>query len=160
MKLNQIKEIGFYKEVNDTTPEYIYEVINNTNEEWLKEEPEAKLLIDEWGYEYTDNDDRRHYETFGNLIQVKYADDIEVEKMPENFLISGDFGTHLTEDKLTYKQKYNDIINQIKEMCEQAIKNYDNEQFYDDDADIFMGESIMANRILNMISSKDKNNDK
>ena len=61
---------------------------------------------------------------------------------------------------MTYKQKYNNIINQIKEMCEQAIKNYDNEQFYDDDADIFMGESIMANRILNMISSKDKNNDK
>lgn len=56
--------------------------------------------------------------------------------------------------------KYNDIINQIKEMCEQAIKNYDNEQFYDDDADIFMGESIMANRILNIISSKDKNSDK
>lgn len=160
MKLNQIKEIGFYKAINDTIPEYIYEVINNTNEEWLKEEPEAKLLIDEWGYEYTDNDERRHYETFGNLIQVKYADDIEVEKMPENFLISGDCGTHLTEDKLTYKQKYNNIINQIKEMCEQAIKNYDNEQFYDDDADIFMGESIMANRILNMISSKDKNNDK
>lgn len=160
MKLNQIKETGFYKAVNDTTPEYIYEVIDNTDEEWLKEEPEAKLLIDDWGYEYTDNDERRHYETFGNLIQVKYADDIEVEKMPENFLISGNCGTHLTEDKLTYKQKYNNIINQIKEMCEQAIKNYDNEQFYDDDADIFMGESIMANRILNMISSKDRNNDK
>lgn len=160
MKLNQIKETGFYKAVNDATPEYIYEVIDNTDEEWLKENPEAKLLIDEWGYEYTDNDERRHYETFGNLIQVRYADDIEVEKMPENFLISGDCGTHLTEDKLTYKQKYNNIINQIKEMCEQAIKNYDNEQFYDDDADIFMGESIMANRILNMILSKDKNSDK
>lgn len=156
MKLNQIKEIGFYKAVNDTTPEYIYEVINNTDEEWLKENPEAKLLIDEWGYEYTDDDERRHYETFGNLIQVKYADDIEVEKMPENFLISGDCGTHLTEDKLTYKQKYNNTINQIKEICEQAINTYNNEQFYDDDADIFMGENIMADRILNIISSKDK----
>ena len=119
MKLNEITEIGFYKAVNDNKPDYIYEVINNTDEEWLKEEPSAKLLIDEWGYEYTDNDDRRHYETFGNLVQVQYADAIEVEKMVEKFIVSGNAGTHLTEDKLTYKEK----TNKINELCKEYRHN-------------------------------------
>ena len=72
------------------------------------------MLVDEWGYEYTDDDDRRHYETFGSLTQVQNADEIEVEKMTENFVVSGLAGNHLTEDKLTYKEKYLKIINLIK----------------------------------------------
>ena len=114
MKLNEVKEIGFYRAIKDERPDYIFEVIKNTDEEWLKDNPKATLLVDEWGYEYTDDDDRRHYETFGSLTQVQNADEIEVEKMTENFVVSGLAGNHLTEDKLTYKEKYLKIINLIK----------------------------------------------
>lgn len=116
MKLNKVKEIGFYRAIKDERPDYIFEVIKNTDEEWLKDNPKATFLVDEWGYEYTDDDDRRHYEPFGSLIQVQYADEIEVEKMTENFVISGKTGTHLTEDKLTYKEKYLKMKNQTKEI--------------------------------------------
>lgn len=116
MKLNEVKEIGFYRAKKDEIPNYIFEVIKNTDKEWLKDNPEAILLIDEWGYEYTDDDDRRHYETFGRLMQVQNADEIEVEKMTENFVVSGKAGTHLTEDKPTYKERYLKIKNLTKEM--------------------------------------------
>lgn len=116
MKLNEVKEIGFYKAIKDERPNYIFEVIKNTNKEWLKDNPKAIFLVDEWGYEYTDDDDRRHYETFGSLMQVQNADEIEVEKMTENFVISGQTGNHLTEDKPTYKEKYLKIKNQITEI--------------------------------------------
>ena len=119
MKLNEITEIGFYKAVNDNRPNYIFEVIKNTDDNWLKDDPNAKLLVDEWGYEYTDNDDRRHYEAFGNLVQVQYADAIEVEKMVEKFIVSGNAGNHLTEDKLTYKDK----ISKINELCKECRHN-------------------------------------
>ena len=116
MELNEVKEIGFYRAIKDKRPNYIFEIIENTDKEWLKDNPNAKLLVDEWGYEYTDNDDRRHYETFGSLMQVQDADEIEVEKMTENFVISGQAGNHLTEDKLTYKEKCIKIKNSIKEI--------------------------------------------
>lgn len=118
MKLNEVKEAGFYRAVKDETPDYIFEVIENTDKEWLKDDPNAKLLIDEWIYEYTDTDDKRHYEVSGNLVQVRYADNIEVVKMTDNFILTGNMGSHLIEDKLTYKEK----ISKIQELC----KNYKN----------------------------------
>ncbi len=48
--------------------------------------------------------------------------DIEVEKMEETFTVSGNMGTTLTENKLTYKEKYNNLIEQIKK----DLKRYDN----------------------------------
>ena len=125
MKLNKVKEIGFYKAVKDERPDYIFEVIKNTDGEWLKDDPTATLLVDEWGYEYADNDDRRHYETFGKLIRVQNADDIEVEKMTENFVISGKAGNHLTEDKPTYKEKYNRLYKALEEIMEILKGNKD-----------------------------------
>lgn len=119
MKLNEVKEIGFYRAIKDKRPDYIFEVIKNTDKEWLKENPKAILLVDGWGYEYTDDDDRRHYETFGNLMQVQNADKIEVEKMTENFVISGLAGNHLTEDKPTYKEK----CIKINELCKEYRHN-------------------------------------
>jgi len=109
MKLNEVTEVGFYKELNDERPDYIYEVFENTDENWLKVAPEAKLLIDEWIYDHTDHDDRRVYETHGTLEQVRNANNIEVVKMTEKFVISGNCGTRLTEDKLTYKEKLDKI---------------------------------------------------
>lgn len=83
MKLNEINEIGFYKELYDKKPDYIFEVIENTDEEWLKDEPEQNLLIDEWLFDYVDNDDRFHYGCAGNLVAVENADDIEVVKITD-----------------------------------------------------------------------------
>ncbi|WP_372520904.1 hypothetical protein [Candidatus Ruminimicrobiellum ovillum] len=125
MNLNEITETGFYKAINDEKPTIIFEVIKNTDEEWLRDNPQAILLIDEWGYEYTDDDDRRHYETFGNLIQVQNADKIEVEKMTENFIISGRAGNCLTEDKPTYKEKFEQSQKEneeLKSLCEKYGK--------------------------------------
>ena len=56
MKLNEVTEPGFYVGELDTKREIVFEVIKNTDEEWLKETPEQTLLIDEWTYEYTDEE--------------------------------------------------------------------------------------------------------
>ena len=111
MNIKDIKEPGFYRAVTDEVPNIIYEVIKNTDETWLKEEPDAKLIIDTWDFEYYDADDRRVYEPYeGTLRDPKYMPDIEVEKMEETFTVSGNMGTTLTENKLTYKEKYNNLI--------------------------------------------------
>lgn len=126
MKLNKVKETGFYKSVKDEKPDYIFEVIKNTDKKWLKDNPQATLLIDEWGYEYTDDDDRRHYETFGSLTSIQNADEIEVEKMIENFIVSGQAGNHLTEDKLTYKEKFimlKQALEEIKKLIQIHFEN-------------------------------------
>ena len=123
MKLNEVNEIGFYRAINDDKSNFIFEVIENTDDNWLKDDPNAKLLVDEWGYEYTDTDDRKHYETFGTLIQVQYADEIEVEKINKKFIVSGKAGTHLTEDKTTYKEKINKINTLVKDFCNACKEN-------------------------------------
>lgn len=48
-----------------------------------------------------------------------------------------------------------DLIEKIKKECQEAIDTYDKEQFYEDDCDIFKGEAIMANRILELIKEKE-----
>lgn len=42
------------------------------------------------------------------------------------------------------------LIKRVIDKCKEAIKTYDNEEFYEDEADIFMGESNMASNILDM----------
>lgn len=42
------------------------------------------------------------------------------------------------------------LLKQVVDKCKKAIKTYDNEEFYEDDADIFMGESNMASTILDI----------
>lgn len=44
-----------------------------------------------------------------------------------------------------------ELIEKIKAECQEAIDTYDKEQFYEDDCDIFEGEAIMANRIMQLI---------
>lgn len=41
MNLNEITETGFYKAINDEKPTFIFEVIKNTDEEWLRDNPQA-----------------------------------------------------------------------------------------------------------------------
>ena len=49
-----------------------------------------------------------------------------------------------------------ELIEQIKAECQEAIDTYDKEQFYEDDCDIFKGEAIMANRIMQLIQENEK----
>jgi len=44
-----------------------------------------------------------------------------------------------------------ELIEKIRKECKEAMETYDKEQFYEDDCDIFEGEAIMANRIMEMI---------
>ena len=105
--IRNITEGGFYCSKDDIERLYIYEVIKNTNEEWLKENPEATLLIDEWIYDYTDYDDRKVYGTSGNLETV-YCNisTCKVYKIEDTkFKIFGNCGHFLVEDKPTYKEQ-------------------------------------------------------
>ena len=105
--IKEITECGFYCSKDDTERLYIYEVIKNTDEEWLKENPEATLLIDEWIYDYTDYDDRKVYCASGNLIAVcNDSSNCKVYKIEDTkYKIYGNCGQFLIEDKPTYKEQ-------------------------------------------------------
>ena len=127
MKLNEITETGFYTSELDTERETIFEVIKNTDEVWLKEAPEQTLLIDEWTYEYTDEDGRKHYEIYsGNLVSVVNAEPFDVVKITDTkYIISGKFGTHLMEDKPTRLEIAEQQLNQLKKTNEELQKEND-----------------------------------
>lgn len=117
MKLNEITEIGVYYQPEDTDRTYIYEVIENTDEVWLKEAPEQKFLIDEWLFDYIDHDDRANYGTAGNLMAVENASSVEVVKIKDKkYKVTGGCGEYLIEDKPTYKEK----LEKIKKVCDKA----------------------------------------
>lgn len=116
MKLNEIKEVGFYT-TDLKNREVIYEVLENTDEVWLKEEPDEKLLIDEWTYVYDDNNDRKVYECMGgNLISVKFAEPIKVIKITDVKYSTpyGNSGTLMHEEKPTYKEILKELVNKDK----------------------------------------------
>lgn len=48
-----------------------------------------------------------------------------------------------------------ELIEKIKAECQEAIDTYDKEEFYEDDCDKFMGESFMAQRILDLIEENE-----
>ena len=54
------------------------------------------------------------------------------------------------QEQIWYEKE---LIDSIKQECQEAINTYDREEFYEDDADTFMGESTMAQRILDLIKS-------
>ena len=111
MKLNEITETGYYTCELDAERETIFEVIKNTDEVWLKEAPEQTLLIDEWTYEDTDEDGRKHYEIYGgNLVSVVNAEPFDVAKITDTKYTMGVSdptiaskcnGTSMMEDKPT-----------------------------------------------------------
>lgn len=121
MKLNEITETGYYTCELDTERETIFEVIKNTDEVWLKEAPEQTLLIDEWTYEYTDEDGRKHYEIYGgNLVSVVNAEPFDVVKITDTkYIISGKMGTHLMEDKPTRLEITEHQLKHKEQECEE-----------------------------------------
>ena len=112
MKLNKVKEVGFYT-TDLKNRKIIYEVLENTDKCWLKEEPDETLLIDEWTYQGIDAHDRKVYECIGgNMVSVKYAENIDVVKITDtNYTTpSGNSGTIIREDKPTYKELLRELI--------------------------------------------------
>ena len=104
MKLGEIIEVGFYKEVNG---EDIWECFDNTDtDEKFRED--FPLLLDSWLYQYTDADDRKVYACDGLLYKIGYDyPELEVEKVTDvEYEVSGSMGTTLTEKKPTYKERY------------------------------------------------------
>ena len=119
--LKDINETGFYCAVDDTERLYIYEVINNVSQEWIKKDPKAKLLIDQWIYDYTDYDDRKVYSTSGNL-EATYCNisTCKFYKIEDTkFKIFGNCGQFLVEDKPTYKEQ---LARKTKEYEELLVK--------------------------------------
>ena len=127
--LKDVHETGFYCAVDDTERLYIYEVINNVSQEWIKKDPKAKLIFDQWIYDYTDYNDRKVYGTSGNL-EATYCDisTCKVYKIEDtNFKIFGNCRQFLVEDKPTYKEQlvhkakeYNELLEQHKELDDRA----------------------------------------
>lgn len=113
MKLNEIKEVGFYT-TDLKNKEVIYEVLENTDEVWLKEEPDETLLIDEWTYTGIDAHDRKVYKCLGgNLISVKFAEPIKVIKITDTKYSTpyGNSGAFMHEEKPTYKELLKELVN-------------------------------------------------
>ena len=140
MKLNEVTETGFYTGELDTEREIIFEVIENTDKEWLKETPEQTLLIDEWTYEYTDEENRKHYEIYGgNLVAVVNAEPFDVVKITDTkytmdvsdtTIASKCNGTAMMEDKPTrleiaQEQLYQaeQTLAEIKKLAEREVKH-------------------------------------
>lgn len=57
------------------------------------------------------------------------------------------------EDPIPRTEK--ECLDIIYKICKEAVRTYDNEEFYEDDCDKFMGESIMAQRILDLLYKLD-----
>lgn len=125
MKLNEITETGFYCVVDDTERSYVFEILNNTDKNWLKKNPKATLLIDEWIYDYTDYDDRKVYGTGGNLVAICFAiSNAQVYKIEDmKYKIYGNSGQYLIEDKPTYKELFQAEQEKVKEL-EEENKHY------------------------------------
>ena len=118
MKLNEASEPGFYVAEDDEERLYLYEVLKNTDEEWLEEEPDAILLVDEWIYVYTDYDDRKVYESNGTLQCIDLVDSFNVIRLKDKFKMFGESGQYLVQNKPTYKELYMQLL-EINKMLEQ-----------------------------------------
>ena len=122
-KLNKVKQEGFYREIHDTDIKRIYEVLKNTNENLLREDPEATVIVVEWVLRKYDSDGRRHYE-YELPVTLKNIDELDVVKLHKNFIAhNGD----MIEDIPTYKEKYlkaEEKMREIKEII--TYLNFDN----------------------------------
>ena len=62
-----------------------------------------------------------------------------------------DFGYHTCYNSTEKCQDIsNCLIKQVIEKCKDAIKTYDNDEFYEDDCDYYLGQSHMAQEILEL----------
>lgn len=69
---------GFFYNPNE--PEYIYEIKENTDIHWLREEPNTKYLVDTWELVKTDKN-KSIYKTLGNLIVLQDFDTSNLQQL-------------------------------------------------------------------------------
>jgi len=87
MKVKDIKEYGFYIMLayKDTEDEIIYQAHENTDKEWLKDDPDAKIVIDKWYFDHEENG-KKVYQTSGGIYALGLdLAEIEVEKIAKQF---------------------------------------------------------------------------
>lgn len=99
MKVKDIKEYGFYIMLayKDTKDEIIYQVHENTDKEWLKDDPDAKIVIDKWYFDHEENG-KKVYQTSGGIYALGLdLAEIEVEKIDKQFETFGTGGCFLRE---------------------------------------------------------------
>ena len=115
MKLKDIEEIGFYKELDS---EDIWEAFKNTDKDeyWRKGEP---ILLDWWHYTGVDMDDRKTYEVDGLIYHIgsDYPEK-EVEKLDQKFIRYGSYEENLIENNPTYREKYNDLLERYSRLLD------------------------------------------
>ena len=133
MKLNEVTETGFYYNEQDSR-EILFEIYNNEdyveNFDSLSEEeqeqlyidktrPYSKFLLDIWHFDREDAEGIKHWSVDGLVYTPHEYGDTEVVKdtikykIPQTQINQGRF---LVEDKLTYKEK----LNKILDICEKA----------------------------------------
>lgn len=121
MKLGDVTEVGFYKEV---CGEDIWECFENTDsdEEFRKAEP---LLLSRWYYDYVDENDRKVYRCHGLLHCIgRDYPDLDVEKVDQEYEVSGSMGHKLIEKKPTYKQRFEALYNDLLEVIQPYLGDF------------------------------------
>lgn len=110
MKLSEVKKPGFYCSPKDKERYNIFEVYVNTSDdkEFVKNDP---LLVDDWIYDYTEeNGDIKYYQTHGLICRLYEFENVEVIKLDQKYKVDADI---MWEDKLTYAQK----VKKIERLC-------------------------------------------
>lgn len=75
------KLTGFFYNPNE--PEYIYEIKQNTDANWLQEEPNVKYLVDTWEFVKT-NKNKSIYKTHGLLVPLQNFDTSNLQRLSLN----------------------------------------------------------------------------
>lgn len=122
MILSEVKEPGFYCSPKDTDKYNIFEVYVNTSDdkEFVKNDP---LLVDDWIYDYTEeNGDIKYYQTHGLICRLYEFENVEVIKLDQKYKVAGDV---MREDKPTYKE----ILKDLKEQMEKDIVRLENGEY-------------------------------
>lgn len=133
MKLNEVTETGFYYNEQEGR-EILFEIYNNEDyvenfDSLSKEEqeklyvdktrPYSRFLLDIWHFDREDTEGIKHWGADGFVYTPHEYGDTEVVKdiikykIPQTQINQGRF---LVEDKLTYKEK----LNKILDICEKA----------------------------------------
>ena len=93
-------------------------------------------------------------EALWDLGIVDNAENLPISESSEDTLAR--MRTKVEEEDKAAPKSSAECLERIKVICKEAIANYDNESFFEDDVDKFMGESIMAENVMDIIDSYEK----
>ena len=133
MKLKDVTDEGFYyceQEGRDVlfeiyyNPDFVenFDSLTKEEQERLCEDkirPYSKFLLDVWHYDYKDLNGIKHWEVDGLVYTPIEYEDIDVVKDAVKYRILEtqiNAGSILVEDKLTYKER----LDEIEKLCDKA----------------------------------------